>query len=523
MLLMIKFFETAFEMNALQGIKDFEFGEDWPVVYIIYGNKEAYVGETVNAHRRMKDHYENVNRKRLKVLSIIGDEEFNKSATLDIESKLIEFIAADGKFSLQNGNKGLRHHNYFQKSLYGEKFHQIWNELRKREIAKNSINEIENSDLFKLSPFKALTDEQIEIVETIEGIIKTDSTSRHLISGEPGTGKTVLAVYLAKYALENIEGINKVGVVIPMTSLRGSVSKVFRTVKGLKSSMVLGPYDIAKEEYDLIIVDESHRLARRQQLANYGSFDKVCRSLGMPVEDTNQMDWIEKQAKHLVLFYDRNQSVKPTDIPFEKLDFERYNKYSLNTQFRVRAGERYTSYIEDILNQRVEGRIVFHGYDLKMFSDVNEMVEAIKEKDREFGLSRNVAGYAWEWQSKKDPNRYDILIDQYQYRWNSTNKDWVNSENAINEIGCIHTVQGYDINYAGVIIGPELLMRDGKIQYNEKNYKDRPAKDLSIGAEGMKKFIINIYKTLLTRGIYGTYIYVCDSELRDYFSDYVDY
>jgi hypothetical protein len=105
--------------------------------------------------------------------------------------------------------------------------------------------------------------------------------------------------------------------------------------------------------------------------------------------------------------------------------------------------------------------------------------------------------------------------------WNSTNKDWVNSKNAINEIGCIHSVQGYDLNYAGVIIGSEFIMRKGKLLVNKEEYKDVKGRFDIQDTEQLKIYIRNIYKVLLTRGIRGTFLYVCDEELREYFRKYI--
>lgn len=515
-------FSTEFHKDKIDDIKSHKYGENWPVVYIIHNSKEAYVGETTSAVRRTRNHLENNERKRLEEIKIISDEDFNKSVSLDLESKLIEYMSADGLFMLQNGNKGLQDHNYFQKNLYEEKFKIIWNQLKKLDLAENKILDIENSDLFKLSPFKTLTDEQVDIVESIVKYLNIEQKSNHIIHGEPGSGKTVLAVYLVKYLIENSnEKIKNIGLVVPMTSLRNTIKSVFKNVKGLKTSMVIGPYDVAKKDYDLLIIDEAHRLARRKQLSNYGAFDKASKKLGFDKEKCTQLDWILKQGKHVVLFYDKNQTVKPTDIPKEYFFDIDANKYTLSSQFRVKAGKEYSKYIENILNQKVNVKENFGKYDLRVYDNVNEMVEEIKTRNQEVGLSRNVAGYAWKWISKKNPELYDISIDGYKYKWNSINNDWVNSKNAINEIGCIHTVQGYDLNYAGVIIGPELIYRNGSIEYISENYKDTVAKDLSLSQEEMKQYIINIYKTLLTRGIYGTYIFACDKELRKYLSRFI--
>lgn len=521
---MTDYFDVEFSQQAIERMKNYKYGQNWPVVYIIHGEKEAYIGETTSVVRRTKDHLKDPDRDRLEAIKVIADDQFNKSATLDIESKLIEFMAADQKYVLQNSNRGLRKHDYYQKDIYHDKFSEIWDLLKEEKLAINDIFDIENSDLFKYSPFKVLTEEQLEIVQSIEKIMQLEDESNHVVKGEPGSGKTILAVYLVKYLLEDkTNGFNNIGLVVPMTSLRGTIKRIFKNIKGLQAKMVIGPYDVAKRKYDLLIVDESHRLARRKQLSNYRAFDNVNKKLGFDKEEGTQLDWIFKQGKHVVLFYDKNQSVKPTDIQSDEFSSINANKYSLESQFRVKAGKKYTEYIENILNQENQFKIEFSNYDLKLYKDVQDMVNRIKEKNSEVELSRVVAGYAWKWESKKDKSKYDIFIKDYKYKWNSVNKDWINSLNAINEIGCIHTVQGYDLNYAGVIIGLELYMEDGVIKYNGDHYKDTIAKDLTLSDDEMKEYIINIYKTLLTRGIYGTYVYICDDELRDYFSKYIEY
>ena len=127
-----------------------------------------------------------------------------------------------------------------------------------------------------------------------------------------------------------------------------------------------------------------------------------------------------------------------------------------------------------------------------------------------------VAGYAWEWKSKSDKSAYDIILNDKGYRWNSTSTDWINSENAVNEIGCIHTVQGYDLNIAGVIFGEDIYYDNetGMIRINPKKYYDSLGKTKD--SEKLKEYIIHIYETLMTRGINGTYVYACDPALREY-------
>ena len=150
------------------------------------------------------------------------------------------------------------------------------------------------------------------------------------------------------------------------------------------------------------------------------------------------------------------------------------------------------------------------------------MVDGIKQKNAEYGLSRMVAGYAWTWNTKKG-GEYDIEIDGLKLVWNSTTSNWVNSPNAINEVGCIHTIQGQDLNYTGVIIGPEISYdpQNHKLVIIEEKYKDINGKRSISDPKELERYIVNIYKTLLTRGIYGTYVYIVDENLRKYFTDAV--
>jgi hypothetical protein len=513
-----------YDKDKFNEIGDDRYGRNWPVVYILEGGKEAYIGETTDVFKRSHQHYTRPERKRLKSIHIIGDDEFNKSAALDIEALLIEYMSADGIFKLQNGNAGLRNHSYYNKDRYHDtKFELIWRELQKNGLADKDLIQIRNSDLFKFSPYKALTDDQLEIAKAIARDIITEESSSHMIKGEPGSGKTVLAVFLVKYFLQ-MKKLNdcNIGLVIPMTSLRTTLKAVFKGIKGLKAGMVIGPNDAVKKNYDVLIVDEAHRLTRRKGIQGYEAFDKVNKKLGLDTKTANQMDWIEMSAKHVVLFYDANQSIKPADIVRERFKGFSGNQYLLESQMRVLGGHGYIEYINNLLNQSQLRKRSFSNYELLLFDDVNEMVKEIKEKDQEYGLSRNVAGFAWEWISKKDKSKRDIKIEGYEYMWNSANKDWVNSTNAINEIGCIHSIQGYDLNYTGVIIGPELIMRNDVLIVDKEKYNDKKGKFDVQDVEQLKVYIRNIYKVLLTRGIRGTYIYVCDRELREYFRRFVN-
>ncbi|MCF7834280.1 MAG: DUF2075 domain-containing protein [Candidatus Pacebacteria bacterium] len=503
-------------------IKQFNFGRNWPVVYLIEDKKEIYIGQTINAYYRSKQHYENPDRRKLSEVHIITDEEFNVSATLDIESWLIQYISADGKYILQNGNSGLKNHNYYDRIKYKTKFEIAWNELRKMGLVKNSLEDLKNSDLFKYSPYKSLTEDQFFIARKIFRDIKRNKNNTFVINGKPGTGKTILATYLFKYLKEQDETKNmKIGLVIPMTSLRTTLKRVFSKIKGLKSNMVIGPNGVVQEQYDLLIVDEAHRLQRRKGIMGFGAFDNINRRLDLGNNGT-QLDWVMKSSKHQVFFYDENQSIKPADIRSDDFKNLKTKRYELKSQMRVEAGEEYIKSIEDFFDLKIPQNTSFLNYDLKIFDEVKEMITLIKEKDKNYKLSRVVAGYAWPWHTKpksKSTKKHDIEISDLKLVWNSTAQDWVNSHNAINEVGCIHTVQGYDLNYVGVIIGPEFYYDPIKKKFgvNREQYFDVNGRNGITDPNELERYIINIYKTLLTRGIKGTYIYVVDENLRDYF------
>ena len=513
-----------FNKDKFTQIKEYKFGRDWPVVYIIENGKEIYIGETGNVYSRSNQHYENPERSKLDQIHIITDEEYNKSATQDIEAWLIEYISAEGTLRLQNGNSGLKNHNYYDREKYKTKFELIWQKLQAKALVKKDLIQIKNSDIFKYSPYKSLTEDQIMVAEHLFKNITEGTQSTSIINGQPGTGKTILAIYLVKYLLENIKTKNlEIGLVIPMTSLRQTIRKVFSKISGLKSSIVIGPNDVIKKKYDLLIVDEAHRLKQRKNITNYQSFDQTNKALGLTNSGT-ELDWVLMSSKYQIFFYDINQRVRPADIPHEKITSLNAIHYDLVSQLRVKGGEEYINFIDDLFELRDVGKLNFSDYDFKIYDNIHKMVSDIKQKDKELQLCRVVAGYAWPWSTKDNKDGYDIEIDGLKLVWNKTTKDWVNSPNAINEVGCIHTVQGYDLNYVAVIIGPELSYDDvnHKLVVDIKKYMDINGKRSITSLEELERYIVNIYKTLLTRGINGTYMYIVDKKLANYFKSKVE-
>ncbi|WP_430613422.1 DNA/RNA helicase domain-containing protein [Flavobacterium sp. JP2137] len=530
----------------------------WPLVYVLSDakTKQAYIGETTDVVSRMKSHLNNSHKQKLSNAHFILSSYFNKSAALDIESNLIKYVAADGFFQTINGNLGIANHQYYQKKeVYWHLFRSIWEELRSLGIARYSLEHIDNSDLFKYSPYKSLSIEQLHGLKKILQCLLDDDAKVSLIEGGAGTGKSILAIFLFKLLKTDLSDFNysdfdetdvelfellervkeqykdlKMALVIPMSSFRKTISNVFKNIKGLSGNMVIGPADMVKEKYDLLIIDESHRLRRRVNLGAYfGNFDLNCKALGLDKDTSSELQWALVQSDKTILFYDEKQSIKPSDVlqsDFIKLKgASSTRREQLTQQFRVKGGRQYVSFINRLLDQQLkhEEKYICSEYEVLIYDSLQLMFSDIKNKESQFGLSRMVAGFAWDWISKKDKTKFDIVEGDAQLQWNSTATDWVNSKNAINEVGCIHTIQGYDLNYIGVIIGSEIGFNNetNRIVIKKENYKDKNGKNSIVDSDVLHNYIINIYKTILLRGIRGTYIYVCDPDLSAYFKTYL--
>jgi DUF2075 family protein len=562
---------------------------NWPVVYVLDGLtpqltrrkpgdpiSDVYVGETLSAATRMRQHFASPEKRHLTTARVIIDETFNKSVCLDLESYLIRMLAGDGAFGVLNRNDGITESDYFDRSKYRERFQEVFEQLKQDGVFTRTIPEIENSDLFKLSPYKSLTTDQAVAVEDIlDGLfadLAVGGRSTTVVEGAPGTGKTVVAIYLTKLLADIADSTDaedfdsdalfsefftsgyrellkdlRIGVVVPQQSLRASIRKVFRKTPGLSEDMVMTAFDVgaATTPFDLLIVDESHRLnqrANQPSASQNKKFQEITERLfGTDDKSKTQLDWIKAQSRHQLFLLDGAQSVRPADLASETVRAlldkasEDHRYYRLTSQMRVRAGFDYVHFIRSIFSASPSVRpagppseVDLDQYELAMFDSVAAMREAIQSKDAEVGLSRMISGFAWPWTSKTDKLAYDIEIDGEEFRWNSTQTDWIASPKSVDEIGSIHTVQGYDLNYAGVIIGPDLGYdaASGKLMFNRSSYFDTKGKENNplIGRpysdDDLLRFVVNIYSVLLTRGIRGTYLFVSDLGLREHLAQY---
>ena len=541
---------------------------NWPVVYIINNDERLYVGETTDFLSRTRQHLQNSQKQGLREIRVILDDTFNKSTCLDLESQLIMLFSGDGKYQVINSNAGIADCDYFDREHYQVTFDQIVENLRVLGLFNQSALDIRNSNLFKYSPYKALNDDQIQVTEAIiddlwQSLEEGDS-SVHVVQGSAGTGKTVVGIFLTKllsdlgtpnqaptgesvfdeYYQEGYRELfldKKIGLVVPQQALRASVKHVFSKVSSLSREMVLTPFDVgdSDEHYDILIVDEAHRLNRFSAQSS-GMMTKRykeinARLFGNPESGHSQLDWLRKQCDHLILLLDPEQSVRPQDLTPNEINAcldsshasGRFHK--LHSQLRIQGDSReYGDFLDRLLAVGPQSPIeipTIEGYELRVFNDLDEMIEEIQKKDKEFGLSRLAAGYAWEWVSKTNKELFDINIPGARpLRWNSTDKDWV-GKGSSDEVGSIHTLQGFDLNYAGVIIGPDIEVDEhGFLRANRERYADKRGKaDVAMALDpserkttddDLLRYIRNCYRVLLTRGIRGTYIYAGASTLR---------
>jgi len=516
---------------------------DYHCVYILESKKQVYVGETNNIERRAVEHCSDSERNRLKSykfnkIHIIQSELFEPGPAFHFERILIKLMRIDGLYEVVNGNDGKTTH-YQRANMFELHFDDLWVELEKMGLVKaREFRAILNSGVYKYSPYNVLTEKQEHALNNIMNVINTGETKPHkdgyearpiLIEGDAGTGKTVVATSLF-YRLKTDPRYRdkKIALVYPTTAMREEIQKVFKETKHLNKSHVIAPIDVTKKFYDIVICDEAHKLRRAKNIGFYiTDFRKGNQRMGL-CEDGDELDWILNNSGCQVLFVDNKQIAAPRDISHDYF-MERLKEKTrgirpvlLDEQMRIQAGDGYVSYIHDVLHHKTEEPKIFENYDFKLFVNFSDMFKLIRKKDEAVGLSRLCGGYAWQWKDKGSDTWRKIVIDGIEIDWNGQTSGWLSNLDCKNEMGSVYTLVGLDLNYAGVVIGPDLTFdtTENKIAVNKKEFHDKEVKK-GVSDADLKAFILNSYAILLTRGIKGTFVYVCDDKLREYFEKFI--
>lgn len=399
-----------------------------------------------------------------------------------------------------------------------------------KQLADSLLNMIKGNREF------LMIDEQKLVSENIKHAVKATESSDQkqviIIEGGPGTGKTVVAIN----ALVDLTAKEKVAQYITKNSAPREVYKV--KLKGhMKKASVDnlfkgsgGYYAIESNTFDALLVDEAHRLN-----AKSGMFSHL---------GENQIKEIISASKVSVFFVDDDQVVTFKDIG-KKAEIESWaiqananiQHFKLSSQFRCNGSNAYTAWLDNILDIRETANFELdsESYDFRVFDNPNEMRQAIAEKNLSTNRARIVAGYCWKWISKKDSSQYDITFPEYDFkmRWNLNDHGmlWILNDDSISEAGCIHTCQGLELDYVGVIIGDDILVRNGMLTTNPharastdksiSGFKKLLKSDPQLAMRKTESIIKNTYKTLMTRGQKGCFIYCEDLETRNYFKSFL--
>lgn len=431
--------------------------------------------------------------------------------------------------------------------------------VKLRNFIKTFIKKKDGCDLLmkiengKLKPAKALQDslasmlegnkefylidEQKVAYETVKKLVEkslrdvnkaTGENQKYtiIVQGGPGTGKSVVAIqllcdliqkgYSANYVTKNAAPRN-----VYFEKLKQDHYKLNYIKSLFKGS---GSYiDVPNNYFDCLIADEAHRLnAKSGMFKNLGE---------------NQIKEIIHASKVSVFLIDENQVVTTSDIGsidlikhYAKLEgsvIYEGDEINLVSQFRCNGSDGYLAFLDNLLSIRETANTSFDmDYDIKLFDDPNKMRDALKEKNDINNKSRMLAGYCYNWITKNNPNsdEYDIVLEKgFKAKWNFGNTNtWAIDEDSFNEVGCIHTSQGLEFDYCGVIIGRDLRYENGRVI---ADYRRRAQTDTSLkGIKTTKNFALadriirNTYRTLLSRGQKGCYIYCEDKALLQYMS-----
>lgn len=378
-----------------------------------------------------------------------------------------------------------------------------------------------------------MIDDQKVVYENALALAKRASEKQKqvlIVQGGPGTGKSVVAVNL-------LVQLTKIGLLAQYVSKNAAPRAVYeaRLTGSIKPTVIRNLFrgsgafvETTNNEFDALIVDEAHRLNK---------FSGLFGNLG-----ENQIKEIIAASKCSIFFIDEDQRVTLKDIG-RKEEIEKWaylanaavTELELTSQFRCNGSDGYLAWLDNILEIRetANEEIDDIDYNFAVVDTPSELRDIIIEKNKINNRARMVAGYCWKWPSKTDPAAFDIVFPEYDFKmkWNLTEdgSTWIISPESVNQIGCIHTCQGLEVDYIGVIVGEDLIVRNGQIitdaskrassDSSVKGYK-RILKENPTQAKEMIDLVIkNTYRTLMTRGMKGCYVYFVDEETRLYFKN----
>jgi len=376
-----------------------------------------------------------------------------------------------------------------------------------------------------------MIDDQKVVYETALALAKKSSLTNKnvlIVEGGPGTGKSVVAINL-------LVNLTKLGLFSQYVTKNSAPREVYKTkltgtFKQTEiSNFFTGSGSFVNAEqniFDALIVDEAHRLnAKSGMFKNLGE---------------NQVQEIINASKFTIFFVDENQKVAIHDIG-EKDELIKcateagatITELELTSQFRCNGSDGYLAWLDNTLQIRETANPILEedDFDFKIIDRPDKLRDIIFQKNLENNKARLVAGYCWKWVSKKDFNAYDIEFPEYDFKmkWNleDDGMKYIIQPESVNEIGCIHTCQGLEVDYIGVIVGDDLVVRDGIVMVNpderdsndstirgyKKLMKQNPEHTKSL----LENIIKNTYRTLMTRGMKGCYVYFTDNETSEYF------
>ncbi len=378
-----------------------------------------------------------------------------------------------------------------------------------------------------------MIDDQKVVYETALRLAKesTDNNKNVLIvEGGPGTGKSVLAINL-------LVEITKLQLVTQYVTRNSAPREVYeaKLTGSMKKSHITNMFSgsgsyhsVDANAYDCLIVDEAHRLnAKSGMFSNLGE---------------NQILEIIRASKFSLFFIDEDQKVTLKDIG-DKEEIRRWAKHCgvkihelpLESQFRCNGSDGYLAWLDHTLQIRETANTSLSDidYDFRVFDNPRELYDFIIKKNKINNKARMVAGYCWKWISKGHPELKDIQIGDFKATWNlaSDGQAWIIQPESVSEIGCIHTSQGLEVDYIAVIIGPDLIVRDGHVMTHPEErastdrsihtWKSLMKEDPQLTKARLDAIIKNTYRTLMTRGQKGCYIYCTDPETQQYFKSVI--